>query len=251
MLFLAASQPRSEGFLEVLTQIFSRIDTLANPGDLLRHVQNLSLVWGAILLAAGLLCLFQGAKYYKVVTVIFALAVGGIVGYALSRHMNAAPIVSGCLAALFAVICWPLMKYAVAIMGGIAGAFLGANAWTAIAATAAGQAENGGAANASKLCWVGALMGLIICGMLAFVLFKVAIVFFTSVSGATVALIGALCLLTEVKDIRVALTDNFGHNALVLPLLMIVPACIGLILQHTSPDKGQAAAASKPAPKPA
>lgn len=251
MLLLAAAKPDPNAFLEVLTQIFSRLDTLAAPGELLKQVQNLSLIWGAIFLAAGLLCLFQGAKYYKVVTVVLALAIGGIVGYALSRKMEAAPIVSGCLAALFAVCCWPLMKYAVAIMGGIAGAFLGANAWTAIAATAAGHAENGGAAASSRLCWVGALMGLIICGMLAFVLFKLSIVFFTSVSGATVALIGALCLLMQVKGIQESMTKNFGHNALVLPLLMIVPACIGLIMQHTSPDKGPAAGSAKPAPKPA
>jgi hypothetical protein len=75
-------------------------------------------------------------------------------------------------------------------------------------------------------------------------------VLFTSVSGATIALIGALSLLMQVDGVHQSISRTFGANALILPLLMIVPAIIGLIMQHASPDKSAApAGGAKPAVK--
>ena len=70
-------------------------------------------VWAMIFLAAGLVCLFQGYKIYKTVTVVLALSIGAFAGYYLGKKIHAEYVVAGCLAVLTAVSCFPLMKYAV------------------------------------------------------------------------------------------------------------------------------------------
>ncbi len=222
--------------------IFSRLDTLAHPEVLIESLQALSAVWAVVFLTAGLICLFQGYKIYKTVTVILALSIGAFAGYYLGKKINAEYIVAGCLALLMAVTCFPMMKYAVSALGGLAGAFVGANSWTALSRL---LSDN----SVAQHYWVGALMGLLICGMLAFILFKLAIMMFTSVSGSTIAVLGGVALLLNVDMFRDGVIRGISAHATVLPLLVLVPALIGFILQEfeayntPSPSKGKAAAA--------
>jgi len=233
----------SRNFFEIMARIFSRIDTLAHPKDLTQDLQALSIVWAIIFLAAGVTCMLQGFKFYKTVTVILAAFMGLILGYVLGKRIHAEYIVAGCLALLFAVGCFPLMKYAVALMGGLVGSFLGANAWTAISTL---DKTSNGVAMAQNY-WVGALIGLIICGMLAFILFKLSVVLFTSVSGATIAVMGGVALLLQVPNWQGPINSSISAHAAIVPLLVFVPAVIGLILQHAKGgDPG-----GKPAAKPA
>lgn len=254
LITLAATNSSSQvepSVFDVVTGIFSRVDTLAQPGQLMNHLTNLSVVWAAVFFAAGLVSLLQGYKFYKAVTIVMAFLIGGFVGYTLGKQVKADYIVAGCLAALFAVSCWPLMKYAVAAMGGLAGAFLGANAWSAVISMMNTQGQGASPDPKQQTYWVGALVGLIVCGMLAFVLFKFSVVLFTCVCGATVAVLSGISLLMQVPNWRSAISESLSSNAVALPLLVFVPAVIGLILQHSSPDKGGAPGGAKPAPKPA
>lgn len=235
--------------LDVITNVFSRADTLAYPANVMKNLKELDLGWAAVFVVAGLLCMYHGYKYYRVVTVIMALLIGGILGYTLGHRLKADLIVAGCCAALLAVACWPFMKYAVAIMGGLVGSFVGANAWTAIAAAIYTKDGAANAVNANGTYWVGALMGLIIFGMLAFILFKVSVVFFTSISGATLTMLGILAILLHIPSWGKSISDEFQDNAIILPLLVIVPAIIALILQEAKPEGSHAG--PKPAPKPA
>lgn len=68
--------------------------------------------------------------------------------------------------------------------------------------------------------------------MLAFILFKLSVVLFTSVSGSTVAVMGALALLLSFEPWRETVTQGLMANQLVIPLLVAVPAAIGLIMQE-------------------
>lgn len=242
--FTILAQSQSRNFFEIMARIFSRADTLAHPRELVSDLQALSIVWAIVFLAAGITCLLQGFRYYKTVTVILAAFLGLILGYALGKRINAEYIVAGCVAMLFAVGCFPLMKYSVAVMGGLVGSFLGANAWTAIAHL--DKSSNG--ASMAQNYWVGALVGLIVCGMLAFILFKLSVVLFTSVSGATIAVMGGLSLLLQVPNWERPVNNSISAHAAVMPLLVMVPAVIGLILQNT---KGMGGDAGKPSPKPA
>lgn len=252
MLITLAQAAKDSSIFEVVTGIFSRADTLAQPDNLLQHLQQMSVVWAAIFFAAGLVSLLQGYKFYKAVTIVMAFLIGGFVGYTLGKQVKADYIVAGCCAALLAVSCWPLMKYAVAAMGGLAGAFLGANAWSAVVATVNTNGQGANPDPQQNTYWVGALVGLVLCGMLAFVLFKLSVVLFTCVIGATVAVLSGLSLLMQVPNWQDSISSSLSRNAVALPLLVFVPATIGLILQQTSPDKGGGAPGGpKPTPKPA
>lgn len=220
---------------ETVNGVFSRVDTLAHPQKLVNILANMSIVWAVVFIIAGLVCLLNGYKLYKWVTVILALCIGAFAGYYLGKKVDAQYIVAGCLAALLAVGAWPLMKYAVAVMGGIVGAFLGANIWGAFA----GLVDETNRQQVAGTYWVGALMGLVICGMLAFILFKLTIVLFTSISGATIALIGVLALALQVPPWQESISRwSTTANAMIFPLLVLVPAAIGLILQQVRPESG-------------
>ena len=73
--------------------------------------------------------------------------------------------------------------------------------------------------------------------MLAFILFKLSVVMFTSVSGSTMAVLGAMALLLQVPQWQSSVTKSLSSHTIVLPLLVLVPAMIGLILQEARPEK--------------
>ena len=227
------AQTGGSSVLDTITKVFARADTLAHPKNLILHLQTLSVVWSVVFLVAGLLCMFNGYKFYRTVTVVFALVIGLAVGYALGLKISAPYIVSGCVGLLLAVACFPMMKYAVAILGGLCGAWVGANTWTAVCHLV--NRNDPLVANASASHhWVGALVGLILFGMLAFILFKLAIVLFTSVSGSTLAVLGLLALLLQFKPWQDEIRSGLSTHAMIIPLLVFVLAIIGLILQESS-----------------
>ncbi|MBI1336816.1 MAG: hypothetical protein GC164_07630 [Phycisphaera sp.] len=249
LLAQASENSADRTLFEPVLSIFTKPDTLAHPRELLDALQTMGVVWATIFFIAGLVCLLNGYKFYKPVVVTLALLIGIFAGYALSSRMQApAYIVSACLGLLMAVVCFPLMKYAVAVLGGLTGAFIGANVWTAMVSVVY-KGDAGRIQEAAQLNFIGALVGLMLCGMLAFILFKFAVVIFTSMSGSTVAVLGGLALLLQVPGIGTSVTDTLSGHAVVIPLLVVVPALIGLILQHAAPDKPGGGA--KPAPKPA
>lgn len=230
--------PITNNLFDIITGMFSRGDLLAHPEHMLHHLEALSMVWAVIFLTAGLVCMLSGYRYYKSIVIILALAIGMFGGYYLGLRMdsgsnptNARYIIGGCLAALLGVVCFPLMKYAVAAIGGLIGAFIGANAWSAVAfqSQAAASADN---------YWIGALVGLLVFGMLSFILFKTSVVMFTSVSGSTLAVMGAMALLLQVPAWRGAVSNGITSHAVIVPMLVLVPAVIGLILQGSSAAGG-------------
>lgn len=214
----------------VIPAMWQRLDALARPSEMVAVLQDLSMVWAGIFIATGLLCLMQGYKLYKWVVILMALALGGAIGYQLGQQIQAEVIVAGCLAVLLAVVAWPFMKYAVALAGGLAGAVVGANAWSALSeqinmATSTVTLPPGA-------YWAGAAMGIIFFGLLSFILFQLSVVMFTSFSGALLAVIGTIALLLQVPAWRESIANALQANPLVIPVLVIVPAVIGLVIQH-------------------
>lgn len=227
---LKAQEPASSNVFEVFTTIFRHGDALAKPDQLIEALQSMSIVWSIILLVVGLLCLFNGYRYYRLVTVLLALFIGAFVGYALGKQIGAQWIVAGCMGVLMATICFPMMKYAVAALGGITGAYVGANAWSAISQLTIGS-EN----PITGHYWVGAIVGLVLFGMLAFVLFKLSVIFFTTVSGSTISVLGCIALLLQFPLFRDHVALSLKAHAAIIPLLVLVPAAVGLIIQETKP----------------
>ncbi len=222
---------QSKNLGNVIGRIFSHIDALVQPETVLGALEDLWYVWAIVFLVCGILTMINGYRMYPVVTTALAAMIGIFVGYRVGQHMGSPEVVAGCLGLLFGVLCVPFMKYAVAVIGGLVGAFWGANLW------ASAISFIGKDGPPETTIWIGALMGLVICGMLSFIVFKLTVVFFTSVSGSTMAVLGAVALLLQIESFRGSVTDAINNEkgkASILLLLVLVPAIIGMIMQDTT-----------------
>jgi hypothetical protein len=124
------------------------------------------------------------------------------------------------------------MKYAVAAMGGIFGMLLGASIW---------RASN----QDPHYAWAGGMMGLIFFGMLSFMIFRGSVMMFMSLQGSVMLVFGALGLIYKYQDLGPKLTEHLTAKSFVLPMLIFIPATLGLIWQQTHYSGGGAAAAKK------
>ena len=231
--FLAQSSFTDGGVLELINATVERPDIFTQPGELLARLETLNILWGSVFFVVGLLCILNGYKWHKWLIIGCAFLIGIALGGVLSKQMNESRIVMGALGLLCAVIAMPMLRFSVAVMGGLTGALIGANAWTAMGQPA-------------ESVLMGAILGFIVLGMAAFILARFVIVLFTSVGGGVLAVLGGITLLMNVPNWDQTVRDSLGANQLVVPLLVGVAAVIGFVRQHA----GKEAAAAKPKPAP-
>jgi hypothetical protein len=227
VIFLAQTTtgPQAATFLDRL-----EIPTQAEYID---YVGSAGWLTGAVLLACGLVYLLQGWKTIKALIVINAAAIGVFVGVhvgSMLRGENAPLYCAIAGAVLLGAVALPTFKYALSVMGGLGGAVLGHVTFEYLA-----DALNRPALADSA--WAGALIGLILLGMLAFALFRLAVVLLTSIQGATMCVTGALALLMQHPDLTASLGDTLRGNVHLIPLLILVPSAIGFIVQESAVAK--------------
>ena len=187
-----------------------------------------------MLVICGVVYLGYGWKIFKMLVVINAGFVGILAGAYLGagysdahggQHMELISGVTGGI--LLAVLAWPLMKYAVSIMGGLAGSFLGYGLWIYLT-TILDRPD------LSRHAWVGALIGLLVLGMLAFIIFRLTVIVFTCVQGAVMTVAGLLAMVLKYQPAAEELQNRLLPNPHLLPLLVAVPAVIGFFIQYTA-----------------
>jgi len=188
--------------------IFS--DASVRRADLLNHPEKLAQVLTDLNIV--------GYRWHKLVIVLLA-GLGGVwAGVEFGDSIGAQTIVATSLGLLAAMLAWPLLRYAASLFGGLAGAFAGANIWTAI-----GQP--------SEQHYVGAIVGLIIVGMLAFLAFRGVVVILTTVGGATLLTLGSIAAMIEVEAWRTAIINSMTEHPTVVPFIVGSVAVIGAVLQ--------------------
>ena len=181
-------------------------------------VSGMNCLHAALFVGAGLVYLLYGWKVFKILVVINAALLGAWAGHWLGqvRGLGWWPAPVGCVA--FAALSWPFMRYAVSLMGGLAGAVLGV-----LAARSLGLEGPALAA--------GAVIGMATLGLLAFVFLRILVSGLSAVQGAVMTVGGLVAIVSRFRDmgghIRTAL---YGHGYL-LPLLVVVPAIIGFAYQ--------------------
>lgn len=231
-LLLAQGQAGAANPVSTLTDAFPRMDMLNRPDELLQALGNMHIVWASVFVVVGALCVLNGYRWHKGVVVICAFLCGLGLGHLLSKQMGESRIVMGAIGLLFAVIATPLLRISVAIFGGLTGAFIGANAWTAFS-------------DVPEAHLAGAGMGFIALGLAAFIMFKFVIVLFTSIGGAAMAVLGTITLLLHVPAWETAVKDSLASNQLLLPLLVAVAAVTGFVVQHNEIRKHDAKSKGK------
>jgi hypothetical protein len=194
--------------------------------DLLKEAETMSSGMAALLIVAGLVYLLFGFSFFKWLVTLNAAIVGAWIGAAAGKPADAAipcAIIGGFIAA---AVTWPTMKYSVAVMGGLFGAIVGASIWQTIGLE-------------SRFAWSGAGMGLILFGLLAFIIFRGSLMMYMSLQGAVMLVFGSLGLIYKLKDVGPAVTAKMTVAPFLLPMAIFIPAIVGIIYQQqTNPEAG-------------
>lgn len=197
------------------------------------YLLTLGVLQSVLLLATGLVYLLQGWRIFKALVIVNAAVLGAMLGFKIGSLIGAPnlPLILGiAVAVLLAVLSWPLMKFAVSLMGAIAGSLLGYGLWMYCASAM-------GKPHLESYAWAGGLIGLITLGLLAFVIFRVVIMAFTSLQGSLLTVTGMLGLLMESQRLRETLQDELVQNVHLLPMLILLPAIIGMVFQNAGKKK--------------
>lgn len=200
--------------------------------DLLQWCERMGPAEAAILLIGGVVYLLFGWYLFKTLVTLNAALLGGFVGARIGSHAGSA-VAGFCVGGFVcAAITWPLMKYAVAVMGGVFGALLGASIWRAVGLE-------------PTLCWAGALVGLVGFGLLSFIIFKGSVMMYTSLQGSVMLIFGILGLVYKYQSVAPRVTENMSSQQYLLPLAIFIPALLGLIYQQTQFGQAEAAGGKK------
>jgi hypothetical protein len=185
------------------------------------HITSLGLVEALTFVSFGVVCLFYGWRVFKIlVTICFAL-VGLLLGVWANKSLIGGNVIwLGVMsAALFALMSIPLMRWGVMLLGAAAGGILTGGGWLAI-----GLPE--------RYIWAGALVGVVAGAMISFIVFKIAVMLFTSLGGSALMVVGVLAILYKYMGAAEKLQDLFFNKKWFLPLMLLAPMVIGIILQY-------------------
>ncbi len=186
------------------------------------QVTALSWLQAVIAISFGVVYLFYGWRIFKLVVVICFGLVGLFIGIDIGNRFGS-PILGG-VAGLVVLggVSIPLMRWAVSLLGAIAGGIITGGIWYAV-----GLPE--------RYLPAGALIGIIAGGMISFIVFRIAVMLFTSFGGGILIITGLLALVYRFESIQSSSTANvkdmlYNHHWF-LPALLIAPTVIGIIVQ--------------------
>jgi hypothetical protein len=186
------------------------------------HITDLGFLEALTFISFGSVCLLYGWRVFKVLVAIsfalLGLGIGLIVGGKVMGEGN--EIWAGLIGlGLLVGVSLPLMRYAVSILGALAGGVMTAGIWYGF-----GLTEN--------YIWAGALIGTIAGGMISFIVFKIAVMLFSSLGGSVLIVVGMLALLYHYPATQEQVEYVVFKNKWFMPVALIAPTAIGLVLQN-------------------
>jgi hypothetical protein len=188
------------------------------------QVTTLSWLQAVIAISFGVVYLLYGWRIFKVVVVICFGLVGLFAGIKIGSRFDS-EILGGVIGlSLLAGLSIPLMRWAVSLLGAIAGGIITSGIWYAFELP-------------EKYILAGALIGIIAGGMISFIVFKIAVMLFTSFGGGILIITGLLSLIYRYESIQeppiVTVKTMLYNNHWFLPTLLLAPTIIGIIVQNT------------------
>ena len=192
------------------------------PIDLIwKQITSLGRLEALTFVSFGVVCLFYGWRVFKIlVTISFAL-IGLSVGVYINKTLiggNGAWLgIIGMV--LFAVFSVPMMRWGVSILGAAAGGILAGGIWYAFKLP-------------EQYIWAGALAGVIAGGMISFIIFKIAIMLFTSFGGGALIVVGSLAILYSHLQMADRIEELFFQRSWFLPVALLVPTAFGVFVQN-------------------
>lgn len=185
------------------------------------HISKLDLVEALTFISFGVVCLFYGWRIFKIlVTICFGLLGLGVGVYVNDQLVHGSAIWLAMFSVLvFAIFSIPLMRWGVSVLGALSGGILTAGLWLALGLP-------------QDLLWAGGLVGLVAGGMISFIVFKAAVILFTSLGGSTLMAVGMLAVLYGYMVDRQKLETLVFEYPWFLPAMVLVPMAIGIFLQY-------------------
>lgn len=186
-----------------------------------KHISTLDLVEALTFISFGVVCLFYGWRIFKIlVTICF-----GLVGLAVGVYVNN-QLVGGNVVWLavfsvlvFAIFSIPLMRWGVTVLGALSGGILTAGLWLGLGLP-------------QEYVWAGGLVGLIAGGMISFIVFKIAVILFTTLGGSTLMTVGILAVLYGYMVNQQQLEKLVLEQHWFLPAMILTPMAVGIFLQY-------------------
>jgi hypothetical protein len=196
--------------------------TIVPMDQLWKHISSLDLVEALTFISFGTVCLFYGWRVFKIlVTICF-----GLLGLCLGAWANAELIhgngiwLSLICAVFFAALSIPFMRWGVTVLGALSGGILLSGVWLA-----ASLPENS--------IWMGTVFGLVVGGMVSFIIFKIAVILFTSLGGSVLLAMGSLAILYNEQVVKSKELEDFVlQHPWFLPIFLLAPLGLGVYLQY-------------------
>jgi len=187
-----------------------------------QQIISLNILEALTFISFGVVCLFYGWRVFRILVIISFSLLGLVLGLMAAEKISgdSHQIIGGIAGlVLMAVLSVPLMRWAVCILGAIAGGVLTSSVWYAC-----GLNEN--------YIIAGALIGIIAGGMISFIVFKIAVMLFSSFGGSALMVVGMLALLYLYPDTTEQVQSMVFDEKWFLPVALIAPTLIGVCVQN-------------------
>ncbi|UCG56604.1 MAG: hypothetical protein JSU70_17285 [Phycisphaerales bacterium] len=184
------------------------------------QIVSLNLVEALTFISFGTVCLLYGWRVFKIlVTICFAL-LGLLLGVWANKLIGGNVMwLSIICMVILAVLSVPLMRWGVSVLGAAAGGVLTGGGWLALNLP-------------QQYIWAGALVGVVAGGMISFIVFKVAVILFTSLGGSGLMVVGIMAVLYQYMGAAEKLEEFVFDVKWFLPAALLAPMVVGVILQH-------------------
>ncbi|MHC4619133.1 MAG: hypothetical protein ACYTEQ_15420 [Planctomycetota bacterium] len=186
------------------------------------YVTSLNYLEAVTFISFGTVCLLYGWRVFKILVVICFGLLGLGLGIKLGDKIQGqnSQVWGGLIGlGVMAGVSVPLMRWAVSILGAIAGGMLTSGAWYAFGLT-------------ERYIWAGALIGIIAGGMISFIVFKIAVMLFSSLGGSLLIVTGMLAVLHLYPQTTEQIEELVFTSKWFLPVALVAPTAVGVIVQN-------------------
>jgi hypothetical protein len=197
--------------------------------EIWKHITSLGKLEALTFISFGSVCLFYGWRVFTILVTIALAMFGLLLGEVISQQIGGGenPLLSVMLCIVMAAISFPLMRWAVSFLAAAAGAIIAAGVWYAF-----NLPEN--------YIWAGALVGGVAGGMISFIVYKIAVMLFSSFGGSGLILAGVLALMHLYPPTKDQIQNLVFNEQWFLPMALIIPTVLGVYFQNkfikSSPD---------------
>ena len=187
------------------------------------QISSLSWLQAVLAISFGVVYLLYGWRIFKILVVISFALLGMFAGIHFGAKVGS-QMWGGVIGLLImAAISVPLMKWAVSILGAVAGGLLTSGLWYAFGFH-------------QMYIWAGFIVGVVAGGMISFIVFKAAVMLFTSLGGSAIMAVGVLALLhlyeLTLDPATANIHDLVFQKNWFLPIVLLLPTIVGMIMQN-------------------